>query len=76
MDPKFEGRVHFMDNITLNSLTFDYGNNTKAIPINIVNKNSTTDITLAVNVDKLKTILGATLKLNKDTSRDSVSVRR
>lgn len=78
IDPKFEGRVHSMENITINGLTFEYGNNAKAIPVNIVNKSITTDKPLEVKVDKLKTMPGATLNLNinKGTSRNTVSVKR
>lgn len=78
IDPKFEGRIHSMENITINGLSFEYGNDTKAIPINIVNKGITTDKPLEVKVDKLKTMPGATLNLNlnKGTSRNRVSVRR
>lgn len=78
IDPKFEGSVHSVEDIFINGLTFEYGNSTKAIPMNIVNRSVTTANPLNVKMNNLKTMPGAKLNLNinKGTKRNNVSVRR
>ena len=78
IDPKFEGSVHSVEDIIINGLTFEYGNSTKAIPMNIVNRNVTTANPLNVKVSDLKTMPGVKLNLNinKGSKRNTVSVRR
>lgn len=78
VDPKFEGCVHAIENITINGLSFETINSMKAIPINLVSRDVKTEKPLKVKVNKLNVTAGTTLNLNinKGTMRNKVSIRR
>lgn len=78
LDPKFDGSIHSINNISINGLEFEYGHLTKAFPINIVNRVVKTENPLEVSVNKLIAMPGATLNLNinKGTRRNRFSIRR
>ena len=78
IDAKFDGKVSAMECITINGLDFEYGAVSKAIPINISNRNVITASPLTVSVKKLNARPGTTLNLrvNKDSEQNRVSVKR